>query len=129
MIALIIAADALLGVALAAITGVVIARDGRHDDQPVHQGAGEEYAVELHDMAAYAAEAPPEFAPPERRRPVVDALFAEETAGLPYLPPAPRGGRHYEDTVEIVPADYRPAIGARRIALVTDTQPMTAVQA
>ncbi|MFI6763322.1 hypothetical protein ACIBF5_29730 [Micromonospora sp. NPDC050417] len=42
---------------------------------------------------------------------------------------APAGyvGRHGEDTVEIVTADWRPPIGRRRIALLTDTQPMDAV--
>src|SRR5690349_11147497 len=36
-------------------------------------------------------------------------------------PPA-QVGRHHEDTVEIVPADYSPHIGRRRIARETDTQ-------
>jgi hypothetical protein len=34
--------------------------------------------------------------------------------------------RHHEDTVEIKPAGWMPPIGARRIALLTDTQPFSA---
>lgn len=53
---------------------------------------------------------------------------ASLTSPAPAAPPAPIEfdeppvGRHHEDTVEVVPPDYRPDIGRRRFARETETQ-------
>jgi hypothetical protein len=130
-IALIAAGLAAGAAIIVAVLIAVIRRNG--GEQQPHQGADEEYAAELHDMAAYAAEAPPEFAPPERRRLTDDWPEQLSPPHMPELgePALVRPyvyGRHHEDTVEIVPADYRLPTG-HRVPLTTDTQQMTAVQA
>ncbi len=74
---------------------------------------------ELHDAEPEGAtlDSPP-LAPADPDEP------AEPTTPVDLVEPAtPRAGRHHHDTVEIVPAGWRPPIGRHRIAAqLDDTQ-------
>jgi hypothetical protein len=99
--------------------------------------------VELHDMAAYAAEAPPEFTIPDERRRLTDDWpqqisppdmpeLGEPELVRPYV----RGGRHrQEDTVDLTAlrrelgVGQMPPVGAARLrAALDETAQMGAIQ-
>jgi hypothetical protein len=131
VIPLIIAADVLAAVLLTVATGVVIIRNGGEAE---HQGADAGYADQLAEVRRAAAEVPADLALPGPYRLAADWPEQLDPPTVPELgePALVRPyvyGRHHEDTIEIVPADYRPSIGARRIAQLVDTQQIPAVQA
>lgn len=104
-----IIAATLLAAAGTAMVVIAVACGGDQPDEPApapHEGWEQGHEDELHDLAAGAA------------------IGAEEWADT-YLV-HPYVSRHHEDTVDIVPGDYTPSVGRRRIAAITDTQQIEA---
>jgi hypothetical protein len=119
-----IAAGLLAGAAIiVAVLLAVIRHDG--GEQQPHQGADETYAAQLRDdndqeRRRLADDWPEQLSPPHMPE------LGEPALVRPYV--AEYVGHHHDDTVEIVPADYRLPTG-HRMPLTTDTQQIPAVQA